>query len=108
MTMATDEYREIAPYKLQRIRQLIDERIYFIKCENFIRITRSSSDPKYMLRGMQPHCPFDMVIITSVPGGQKLQMALEKAFSRYQHNSLWFRYEGELKEWLDEQNRMDA
>lgn len=106
MTLTTMDDREIGYAKLHRIKQLIDERIYFIKCENFVRISRSAQTAKWVLNGMQPFCPFELSVITYVPGGLKLQMALEKTFCRYQHNSLWFRYEGEFKDWLDKQNSM--
>jgi hypothetical protein len=95
------EERKIAPRFIHRVNQLIKERIYFVKCENFVRFSRSASKPEWVLRNLQPHCPFEMTIIRSVHGGLKIQTELEKTFKRYQHNSLWFRYEGELKEWLE-------
>ena len=104
MMMAHMECDEIAPYKIRRVNQLMREKIYFIKCEGFVRISRSAQSQKWVLNGMQTFCPFPMTIIKEVPGGLKLQAELEKTFGRYRHNSLWFRYEGELKDWLESIN----
>jgi len=103
MTDSTLNDLEIAPRHITRINQLAKERIYFVKCVNFVRFSRSSSSSEWLLRSSQPHCPFEMEIIKSIPGGVKLQSELEKTFKRYHHKSLWFRYEGELKLWIDKQ-----
>lgn len=104
MTMTQTERDEIAPYKLYRVRQLMREKIYFIKCQGFVRISRSAQPAKWVLNGMQPFCPFELTIIKAVPGGLKLQKELEKTFCRYRHNSLWFRFEGEFRHWLESVN----
>jgi hypothetical protein len=93
---------KIAPRYIRRIHQLIKEKIYFVKCGDFVRFSRSSTTAHWLLKDLQPHCPLEMTIIKEVPGGLKLQSELEKTFKHYHHNSLWFRYEGELKEWLED------
>ena len=95
---------EISHHKLWRMSQLMKEKIFFIKCESFVRVCRSSYASKWVLSGMQTHCPFEMVVIKEIPGGIKLQQEIENTFSGYRHNGLWFRYEGELKRWLDSSN----
>ncbi len=104
MTMAQIDRDEIAPYKLYRVRQLMREKIFFIKCQDFVRISRSAQPAKWLLNGMQPFCPFELTVIKAVPGGLKLQKELENTFGHYRHNSLWFRYEGEFKDWLESIN----
>ena len=44
-----------------------------------------------------------MTVIKVIPGGLKMQQELEKTFAGYRHASLWFRYEGSLKQWIDSQ-----
>jgi hypothetical protein len=56
-----------------------------------------------VIKDLQPHCPLEMTIIKEVPGGLKLQTELEKTFKQYHHNSLWYRYEGDLKAWLEDE-----
>jgi hypothetical protein len=101
MTLAAVEDWEVAPARIRRVNQIMKERIYFIKCENFVRFTRSAMSEPWLMQNLQPHCPFDMIVIKIVPGGLKLQTELSKTFARYRHNSLWFRYEGDLKAWLE-------
>lgn len=104
MTMQETHTHEISPRFIHRVNRMMKERVFFIKCGEFVRISRSASSPKWVLSGMQPFCPYEMTIIKEFPGGHKLQRELEKVFAGYRHNSLWFRYEGSLKTWLESVN----
>ena len=103
MSLAEFSRDEIPPHKLWRINKMMKEKVFFIKCGEFVRITRSSSSPKWVMAGMQPYCPYEMTVIKVIPGGLKMQQELEKTFAGYRHASLWFRYEGSLKQWIDSQ-----
>jgi len=103
MSASTAEPWEVAPCKIRRIDQLIKERIYFVRCGDFVRFSRSSTRADWLLKDLQAHCPLEMTVIKDVPGGLKLQSELEKTFERYHHNGLWYRYEGDLKAWLEDE-----
>ena len=90
----------ITPAKQHRISQLMRERILFIQCEGFIRICRSSQ-PKWFLKDLQSHSPFELKIIKQIPGGLKLAKEIEDLFAGYRHRGQWFKYEGSFKSWIE-------
>ena len=95
-----DEERHITPAKQRRISQLMRERILFIKCEVFVRICRSSQ-PKWFLKDLQSHSPFELTIIKNIPGNLKLAREIEALFASYRHQGQWFKYQGSFKSWIE-------
>jgi hypothetical protein len=95
------EEDDICDAKKRRLRQLVNEKILFVKCENFVRLCRSSST-KWFLKDLQSNCPFELTIIKEIPGGIKLLGEIEKSFEHYRHQGQWFRYEGALKNWIED------
>ena len=95
-----DEEKNITPAKQRRISQLMRERILFIKCQDFVRICRSSQ-PKWFLKDLQSHSPFELTIIKQIPGGLKIAKEIEDLFVDYRHQGQWFKYEGSFKKWIE-------
>lgn len=95
-----DEERHITPAKQRRISQLMRERILFIKCEGFVRICRSSQ-PKWFLKDLQSHSPFELTIVKQIPGGLKIAREIEELFASYRHQGQWFKFQGSFKSWVE-------
>lgn len=95
-----DEERHITPAKQRRIRQLMLERILFIKCEGFVRICRSHR-PKWFLKDLQSHSPFELTIVKEISGGAKVVREIEELFASYRHHGQWFIYKDSLKSWIE-------
>jgi len=79
------------------------EYVFFIKCENYIKIARSVH-PRWMLRDMEYSNPFGLSILSQICGNHHIERELKRKFSGYRHKGSWYRYEGKLKEFIEEKN----
>ena len=76
------------------------EYIFFVQCENYVKIARSMG-PNYYLKDMSYHNPFELKILKKLCGNIKNEQSLKRKFSGYRHNGAWYRYEGKLKEFIE-------
>ena len=95
------EEDDICDAKKRHLMHLMNEKILFVKCENFVRLCRSSNG-KWFLKDFQSYSPFELKVIKEIPGGIKLLAEIEKSFERYRHQGQWFRYEGAFKNWIED------
>lgn len=91
----TDSYYKIRPFA-----QKYSSVVYFIKCENFIKIGYATDANKRLL-SMRTGNPFKMELLKTVAGDSGVEKKYHWQFNEYHHQFEWFRYEGRLKEWLE-------
>lgn len=73
------------------------ETVYFIACGEFVKIGRSQ-DPRRRLAGITTDNPYDLALLRVVRG---LEVEYHQRFAAHRHRNEWFRFEGELKAWLE-------
>jgi hypothetical protein len=76
--------------------------VYFIKCEGFVKIGYSGSFAA-RIDAIQTSNPFEVTLLHTVPGDLALENSFHERFRAHHHRLEWFRFEGELKEWLEAQ-----
>lgn len=74
--------------------------VYFIKCENFVKIGYATDANKRLL-SMRTGNPFKLELLKTIDGDFSLEKNLHWRFSEYHHQFEWFKYEGKLKDWLE-------
>lgn len=74
--------------------------VYFIKCGEFVKIGRSD-DPKGRLLALRIGNPFDLTLLHTVPGDAFTEEQFHGMFATYRHRLEWFRFEGELRAWIE-------
>lgn len=70
--------------------------IYFIKCNNYVKIGRSI-DPKRRLVDLQTGNPFKLTLIRTLNEKDFEESALHKKFNRFRVRGEWFRYSETIK-----------
>lgn len=75
--------------------------VYFILCSPFVKIGRAN-DIGRRLSELRIGNPFDLRVLHVIEGGNALEREMRCRFVALHHRYEWFRYEGELKDWLDE------
>lgn len=73
--------------------------IYFIRCEDFVKIGLAKDENK-RLADMQVGNPFPLDLLFTEPGGFKHEAALHRRFAEYRSAGEWFRIEGALAEYI--------
>lgn len=74
--------------------------VYFIRCEDFIKIGTTRDSASRRMAEFTTGSPFDYSVVAEVCGDQRLEKKLHKIFSDYRHRREWFRIEGELQNFL--------
>jgi hypothetical protein len=72
------------------------ELVYFVRCENFIKIGVSTS-PRYRAHSFRTGNPFDCRLIGLVKGGRLFEKELHKRFASRRHRDEWFHHSDELE-----------
>jgi hypothetical protein len=70
--------------------------IYFIKCNNYVKIGRSI-DPKRRLADLQTGNPFKLTLIRTLNEKDFEESTLHKKFNRFRVRGEWFRYSETIK-----------
>lgn len=85
--------------------------IYFILArgvESFVKIGYSSFCPWARMSGLGAGCPFPMTLIAIIPGSQKTERSFHRAFDNLRVRGEWFRWEGDLIEFVNRQPAPDS
>ena len=70
--------------------------------EEFVKIGFTAyHDARGRIAEIQKHCPYEFRLALEVRGGKPLEQALHAIFSEYRVRSEWFRYSGDLKEFIE-------
>jgi len=86
--------------KLRR-KSLEGKYVYFIKCEQFVKIG-FSSNPRYRAHSFSTSNPFDCRLIGLMPGDRELERNLQIRFKAFKHRDEWFRLTPEVAEQIKE------
>ena len=86
--------------RLQRQRD-IGKLVYFAICEGFCKIGYSS-EPRKRVLGIQSNCPFEVRLLVAIVGGRTKERELHERFKDYKSRGEWFRFEGELQEFVED------
>lgn len=76
------------------------EQVYFISCEQFIKIGFSGSARKRMA-DLQASTPFELRLIGLIPGGEFVEGRLHNIFDDHRHRGEWFRSSPALLAYID-------
>lgn len=73
---------------------------YFIQCHDmpFVKIGRATKSLQKRLATLQIGCPMPLNIIAA--SRHYSEKELHRQFAPYHHNGEWFRYEGELRDFI--------
>lgn len=74
--------------------------IYFIRCEDYVKIGIGYT-PSDRIGTLQVGCPFELVMIGTIPGTIAEELALHRRFASMRIRGEWFRYEGDLKAYIE-------
>jgi hypothetical protein len=74
---------------------------YVIRCGPFVKIGMTSCIHT-RLRAMESTNPHDLVVVSLLAGGRRVEGALHKRFAAQRHRDEWFREEGPLADWIAE------
>jgi len=75
--------------------------VYFLRCGEFVKIGCAASVAERVraIATMNPH-PLELLAI--VKGGRDEEKALHRRFAHLRHRDEWFRYEGDLADYIRE------
>lgn len=80
----------------------VQQSVYFVACGEFVKIGMSEK-PLARFRKMRTDNPFVLTLLHTMIGGFALERSLHLRFAEYRHQYEWFRHEGALKVWIEEQ-----
>jgi hypothetical protein len=74
--------------------------VYFVKCQEYVKIGHSTK-PMSRIADLQTSSPYPLEILLLMPGNSATERELQSIFSEYHHRNEWYRYDGELKEFIE-------
>jgi len=77
----------------------IPDRVYFMKCEHFVKIG-TSAEPELRRRGMRCGNPFKIEIIAVIHGGTAKEKEIHAAFKHNHHFGEWFFLKDDLIDYI--------
>lgn len=77
-----------------------DTLVYFALCEGFCKIGHSGK-PVSRIQNMNSGCPFEIKLLATMEGGRREEKRLHEKFADLCHSGEWFRYEGDLKDFVE-------
>lgn len=80
--------------------RLMPNHLYFIKCGEFLKIG-IAADVRKRVKDMEMNNPHEMEVIHVMLGKRKEEKELHLRFADYRHRNEWFRFEGELREYVE-------
>jgi Meiotically up-regulated gene 113 len=75
--------------------------VYFIRCNEFVKIG-TSFDPWRRMTDMVSGNPYEMQLVLVIHGTSTEERDLHRKFKSCHHQLEWFRYDGELKDWIED------
>jgi hypothetical protein len=74
--------------------------VYFIGGGDWVKIGFAKNISR-RLEALRTTCPFPLAVLASFPGSEKRERELHNRFSGYRLSGEWFRFEGELKAFVE-------
>lgn len=81
--------------------------VYFIKCGEFVKIG-TTFDLNARRKAMLTDNPFELELLFTKQGSVPKEKAFHAQFAQYRHRREWFRIEGTLKDWIEENAKDSA
>ena len=78
-----------------------DSYVYFIqdKMSNMIKIGKAN-DVEKRLKQLQTSCPYELELLSYIPGDESLEKDIHKKFSEYRHRGEWFMPKKEIFDYI--------
>jgi len=78
--------------------------IYVVECGEHVKIGYST-DPRGRISNLRVSTPLDLIVLSTVEGTIEDERSLHQRFHKYRAKGEWFKREGELAEWIEEECR---
>jgi hypothetical protein len=75
--------------------------IYFIRCNEFIKIGFTDNNPILRLRDLQVGNPTELILIKTISGTHSLEQHLHKKFNHIHYRGEWFNITDELINYIN-------
>ena len=80
-------------------------KIYFIRCNEYVKIGTCSSDLSLRYSELQVGCPYEFEFEGFLSGGQELEQKIHKELKKFKHRGEWYRIEKDkVKEVIRKEN----
>lgn len=97
--------------EMQRRRDLelkaIPSVVYFIQSGEYLKIGISTNVTRRLAQ-LRQRMPHPAIVLHTTPGGTREERALHRRFRALHHTGEWFRYEGELVEFVESLRTSEA
>ncbi|WP_422383230.1 GIY-YIG nuclease family protein [Roseibium album] len=100
LQVSEPEYVEYTD-RFGRHKKRLPNQLYFIKCGEFVKIG-ITSDIRKRLGEIKNGNPHDLELLHITAGKRNEERALHIRFSKFRHRDEWFRFEGELKAFIED------
>jgi len=74
--------------------------VYFVRCQDFVKVGYSST-PMKRIANLQIGNPFTLEVLIIIPGSVTTETELHNVFSDLHYANEWYRYEGLLKQYVE-------
>jgi hypothetical protein len=75
--------------------------VYFIQCDDYVKIGFTYKEVKERLKAMQIGNPHKLKIVHQLLGNQQSEQRLHTLFKEYHHRGEWFKIEGNLEFFIE-------
>lgn len=90
-------------WNTEKVREYLSGTIYVVGFLNYVKIGFSQDrKAKMRIAGLQSSCPEELIVYSTFNGSLVYEQTLHKRFSKLRLRGEWFRFEGELKEWIEQ------
>ena len=73
--------------------------VYFIQAGEFVKIG-FSVNPESRIDELKTGCPFELKLLTTVPGGKKMEKELHQIFAAHRQHGEWFTFHQDIKDYI--------
>ncbi len=94
-----DNIHAVSTKKFPRIEKTQDI-VYFISAGNFIKIGKSTGNPKARIQTLQTGCPYKIEVLGWINGDVYLEKELHKKFSKHKAHGEWFSNHYDITDYL--------
>lgn len=98
---AIDEYQA---RNVEREQDRSHHRVYFIRCGDYVKIG-VTGNIEGRLKALQTANALLLELLTHIPGSYEDEHRLHAQFAALHHRDEWFRYEAELREYVERATR---
>lgn len=89
--------------KLVSVEKLQDI-VYFVSAGDFIKIGKSTGNPKARIQTLQTGCPYKIEVIGWINGDVCLEKELHQRFSKHKAHGEWFKNHSDITDYLTKES----